>query len=681
MYLWDKEPPMKNPCKEIALEPIVMKGKLIHDIPDDLLDIDFKELPKCQKGMHNSCPKQQTLQGTITRCTCLCHNGTAVADKYSIVARSQKARGVIALQKHSLNVPKFVLIQDASELHKISQIGYPNFTRPCPEIACHGFVESRICKTTEEVSQTLLEAQQVDPNAEILVMEPIKAVCSAIYTPNNLTFGPGNDGATSAKSALQLRCADKQFKPLLQSQAGIEDAPYMECVYAANAETRIVQLRNGPLLKGAGDFCPMDFKVKHVYIPKDEDADLLVWKAKASSFPTGTCVYHKEGGMATHYGVHCVENNVPYFMKHVPVVGESIKAIEQTSGDPEPHEMVRGIGIGTNLQCTYEQGVRLMLFGLHNYPFHRSDIGSRLLGIAAVSCIRLGVAACLGEYRHKVNKYSLQRKQIFHLAWKDLHQSRKGMVAVLRSFKFGNWQGGFGGHKWAGCAESFMFLWDAVLDLMKDPNTTTASKVVDCLNVSVNVVHNNGWMFNKFASSSYMDRAVASDPYFAVESVPALYHALVLADQKPTIAKWKATKKTAWEKQCASPGSLEKKEKAGWKVNTSTGKPTPPPKPKPKLAPKEIVKMTVKAALAGDVAHFQWNTKWHQKYYPKHYDKCNIAVQVEPFQEFDADTTSQAGSHTPYFTCLVKPDGGIYLKVDPKKTQIAHITELKEGAY
>lgn len=78
----------------------------------------------------------------------------------------------------------------------------PVFARPAPISPRHGFVESRVITTLDELIGMSVAVSHVDKYnpGYVIVMKPAKPVWSAIMLPDRISFGRSNDGATSGNS-------------------------------------------------------------------------------------------------------------------------------------------------------------------------------------------------------------------------------------------------------------------------------------------------------------------------------------------------------------------------------------------------------------------------------------------------------------------------------------------------
>ena len=461
----------------------------------------------------------------------------------SPVPRTQKARGLVRLRVednaplYGGQTPDFALVQTQQDLDNLihswlthcdgedwSASERPLFCRPCPVRPRHGFVDSGPVSSPAEMRALWAAAQAADPEAEMLVMHPVQASCSAIYTPTSISFGPSNDGATAGEDSQILFHGPPPGSTLerLSTGKGIaeNEVPYVEVVYDQEGKSNVVQVRSGPPISAPPDYIPFATKVTEVVQPNGED--LIQWEQRAASFSPGTVIHHPGGNRASHYAIHCINNKIPYITTFTPEVGDIIEPVEEIP-PPDVEQFFFGIMAGTSLKIPFEDAVRLMLFGLHTSALNSTPFSWKIVGMAAMQCLRLGSAACLGEYRHHQRTKRLARHQIFDNAFEDFFGHQKQMITAYRSFAGTRWRSGYGGPKWAECAHQNMFLWVEMLEFMKNPSPTGLKHTLDAFNRAVNVAHNGGWLFNKFAPGGMMDAAANGAPSFFVGAIPAVF--------------------------------------------------------------------------------------------------------------------------------------------------------------
>ncbi len=436
-----------------------------------------------------------------------------------ISPRTQKALGYNKLVQAlngggSLRIPvPYYVIGEEADIDIVSSTIIHGtiefFARPCPMRPRHGFVESRgIDKTDKEQIRAIFkEAQAADPQAELLLCPKISATLNAVITPTKVAIGSGNDGATVGKDTVEFPLLGVPFGDIpkeLISSSGVKDSdsPYFEAVNSSTGNWYLTQLRAGPKLEGIEhDFIPEDMVVDTII---EASGDLQEWEKQVPTIKEGTVVVHMGGTLVSHYGVHCLINGIPIMTSRVPAIGERL--IKEPKGDLrsfDPQEVIKGIAIGIKLKLDTSTAVRainFMLVTTHNAAAMSNGYGV-WLGIAAITMMKLGMAAAHGEERHKNEKTkALGRAGVYNISFKDFFGSRKTLKYVQESFLYGSWGGGFGGKKWAACTDSIIKLDNSIKILLDNPTQDSVKDIIQDLNQAINQAHNNGWWMNKFTS-------------------------------------------------------------------------------------------------------------------------------------------------------------------------------------
>ena len=128
--------------------------------------------------------------------------------------RTQKAQGFYHLQcksggricpiagngAHVLMASE--ILQEPGEINEYTRSS--GFARPCPVRPRHGFVDSRPYTGRGALKSIFLEAKEVDPEAELIIMPFLSGKFSGIITPNSLTIGQGHAGATAGTGSVHL---------------------------------------------------------------------------------------------------------------------------------------------------------------------------------------------------------------------------------------------------------------------------------------------------------------------------------------------------------------------------------------------------------------------------------------------------------------------------------------------
>ncbi len=284
--------------------------------------------------------------------------------------------------------------------------------------------------------------------------------------------------------------------------------------------------------------------------------DMLAWEALVPTLPKGTVVYHPGGSINCHFGVHCVLNKVAYITTYEPKVGDTISPPKKNQ-PIEREALRRGMRVGIvkgekKYKVDFKKEAATAMFMLHNFPSDHGPLGSWMLGHSASRLYRLLALACLGEYRHypgeggssKVStQWAIQhgfikndgtiatekldlmygyrlfepwrdwyhselegteyaggnRHEVFQDAWMlDHHELQARLTVATRSFLEDKWIGGFGGLNWGRCGLAALRLYDAMIAVDEKPSLRRIKVLVELMNKIVNMVHNNGNVFNKF---------------------------------------------------------------------------------------------------------------------------------------------------------------------------------------
>lgn len=445
---------------------------------------------------------------------------------------TQKAKGIYALMKVSfpgeiIRVPVRFLgkVSEEWNLPEIVKAtltqGGSLFARPCPPNPEHGFVESRVVKSIEEIEQVKQETLAANPDSEVILMNPIEAVRNQVWTPTLLVIGPGHDGATLGKNIISIPLAGlNPLKPELIQEAGLAPGadPYIEAVQTKENQTYLTQLRGGPPLPaGIGpDFIPQDITVNEII--KTNGEDLLTWAKKVRSLKgkTDVIVWHPGGALTDHYSVHCRENNVPIVTTFQPVEGLMLEAANFIQmGKIDPHEVALGLAVGDHLKFPtgvgyYEQApfVRLCLLALHNSSVMREK-HSFWVGVAVSILIKLGCSALEAEARHAHSCYKgMKGKPDIYGFYSNKSitflRARLSRVTQLLHYGFGdvNLKHGYGGPKWALCGAALAPLFTSARKVILEESEEAASDLIQALNIAINQAHNGGWWLNKFIAAS-----------------------------------------------------------------------------------------------------------------------------------------------------------------------------------
>src|SRR5439155_2578560 len=135
-----------------------------------------------------------------------------------------------------------------------------------------------------------------------------------------------------------------------------------------------------------------------------------------------------------------------------------------------------------------------------------------VVGYAAMVMYRYGLAAALGEWRHRPEKQQRQdittgklREQIYEVvvsppkAGRWIHHERH-LPYITQGYFTQQWGSAFGGANWGRCAYSLLALEASLKDVCKLSSTASPAAVekaygalLSSFNTAVHQAHNGGW--------------------------------------------------------------------------------------------------------------------------------------------------------------------------------------------
>ena len=434
--------------------------------------------------------------------------------------RTQKARGIQLLAAHDPWLADYAtLISDANALAKhFFWHDIPLFARPCPVRPRHGFVESRLVATLAQLQELWEETTKEDPKAEIILMPFINASASAVITEKSIAIGPGHDGATSGKNCLEIPLVGLKMQ-MFSKALDKGDSAYIEAVCGPDSTVRLVQVRGGPAVAGGGgNWIPKDIVVTKVL---RAEGDLLSWEKDIVRAEEGTVVWSPGGTMLSHYAVHARLSGIPVvFDAQSPVVGNTLSATttEDKSWDREAFRIGAREGLWLPIGEHWEAVRAIALACHHGAAWAGNSTMTRLLGRAAAVFVRLGYAAAIGEFRHKRSSglNGKNRHYVYTVVLQPGALTKKycrdRLPRALHAFMNDTWKTGYGGKKWGECLEACMRLEAAIRGVVgKEGRKGKGSiqKVLQEINKTINLAHNNGWWLNKFSSDVFLLNGLA----------------------------------------------------------------------------------------------------------------------------------------------------------------------------
>lgn len=489
--------------------------------------------------------------------------------------QTQKANGLYRLGYHNpfqgvLYLPIYNVWSAKNKEACVCPFGYiPNklfFARPCPLTPQHGFVESRVVKTTEELQKLLMETLAVDPMGEVMVTPYITASHNIIWTPGLLTIGTGHDGATMGKDVTRIPLVKPPYnssQAKMYLKADIIDSPFIEAVVknskTIGSEIYLTQLRNGPSLPQGVDFIPTITVVKEVFLTTDY-TDLLKWQEVIKNAPSGSVIWNPGGSLSDHYSIHGVCNNIPVITSYKPTIGETLIPTKQKI--PLDHQsLLDGLVAGFELRVSdlpqhvfYQNSYRdrhanavcAVLTGFHNLVmFEGKD--ARWIGAAIALLIRYGFAACAGEARHGgfylEKKKPGSRSSIYgYTLNKSFSSIRLSIGRLTNALRYGNFSSNaYGGIKWASCGYALVELINSTVKFVQNPDELHLLRLLETFNLCINQAHNGGWWLGKFEEELCFNRPL--NPNVSIKAGHILYDVDQIIKKGVTIpTSWKRWK-------------------------------------------------------------------------------------------------------------------------------------------
>lgn len=482
-------------------------------------------------------------------------------------ATTQKAKGIAALVgmygDYSLPPVRGLIkatISDEDIERVIKWVGGRVFVRPCPVRPRHGFVESRTVISAGGLGKVVKETLKADPEGELLLMHPIKATWSAVWTPSLVTFGAGHDGATGGKDTISFPLGGAVPVTLEEcyESAGISplvDDPYVEVV-SKGAKTYLTQLRAGPKGGRGGDYIPSKVKVERVLYPGLFGDNLLAWEEAIKGAGPGTVVSHFGGSPIDHFSVHARCEGIPVVFSKSVSEGDELEPTKVV--DPDPLAVLRGLVVAETMTLGVHQhpSTVLMMLGLHHSSAMEGE-DAFWIGVGAGLLLRYGSVALRGEVRHLQGSKKPDRASVYSRALPFTYSRHRAsvprMITAFRYGKFGS--SSVGGLKWAQCGYSIYRMFKAMRALALVPNQVSLSRFIQAYNTTLNQAHNNGWWMNKFTDKETFSRVCRGEVLSTVQayrSIKEAYHADP-GDVEGAINRW-----AQWSNQTLTPPKVKR---------------------------------------------------------------------------------------------------------------------------
>ena len=438
--------------------------------------------------------------------------------------RTQKARGIFALWHLGLlsadiRVYQKPIPEDQPEF-------MPSMARPCPSRPRHGFVDSRVVKTPQELNAVLAETLKHDPHGEVLCMPFFDTKYSAVVTDNSIVFGKGTDGATAGKRAMTIPCQtslhhslnlDGALIPFLNGKGHLKPVsikryitynPTQHRLFVETVGKHLVQLRTGPrLLYGETSttmWSPKEFVLPEIVYTVNPDTDFLEYEKKLdelnATYPGKFIVHFPNGSLLSHLAVQAIAKNVPITTERVRPRSGAMKHFPKSAPAlpmrvPFRKACLRGLQMASQIEVTETslQWAVAIVQGIGPSP--KTHASTSLLIAAAAVLMKAGSGICLGEYRHFFDKGpgrfgyvpnaplgvdfeyryvkladKTYRSSIYQAAftkpWEKLETVRTFQTylnAAAFDFEQFPWNSAFGGPSWGNCTRATLSIMEALV--------------------------------------------------------------------------------------------------------------------------------------------------------------------------------------------------------------------------
>lgn len=467
-------------------------------------------------------------------------------DKSLLKVNTQKANGVLyvsAMQnKLSRELPNIHHILHipfkAGQQFAKNSFNFPVFARPCPLNPRHGFVDSTICKDYLELNKLSNDTLTADNDSEILVTKPVNCSYNIIFNDGNITFGEGNDGATSGKNCKYFYVNKDSIGDILNLKntklIAEGEAPFYEFVVDKNETVYLVQIRSAPITPKAKDFIPSRVEVRNII---KAEGNLLEWEQRLKTIdPANTVIDHTDGSLSSHYAIHAIINKIPIFTTYLPAIGDIVEptVVNQDITEEDKKEFFEGFvnGFSSKLKIKEDPAahfriiIQTALATLHNYSSLAMMKDYRLLGLVLGLFSKVTFATSAGESRfsrglnevkyfsdyYSKMKFSVAaaRQPIYNLVFSnDVDFVKYVARESLKTFSYLKWGGSYGGPKWKSCTLSAIELFNACVN-------RDIKNVVELFNKVINEEHNGGKYLNKCIRVDEFDQAAIDSSKYTI---------------------------------------------------------------------------------------------------------------------------------------------------------------------
>ena len=288
-------------------------------------------------------------------------------------------------------------------------------------------------------------------------------------------------------------------------------------------------------------------EVKHIHLVKNEGDDELsrMEAALHAGMPDGAVVVHPTGTHLSHHAGQCRKYGVPYIVADTVQEGSTWVevapgwVIDDPSFEPQPYNPYEYLdsfaaGLSTGI-FRYARQYGWLSNHFHQYiggPLMAPDETAYFAGVYVGWVLNSTLAVALGEFRHAPGRKNnllpttyplidavydgawekgqpMGERQHYYMAVEKKPLTIRSITTMLDYLADGyntGWQGGgYGGKAYGESCEKSATLSRAIEKFVVSFSEEDFLSVIDAANAAEHNVHNNGYFFNKFMSSTALD--------------------------------------------------------------------------------------------------------------------------------------------------------------------------------
>jgi hypothetical protein len=134
--------------------------------------------------------------------------------------------------------------------------------------------------------------------------------------------------------------------------------------------------------------------------------DLMAWEKLVAEFEPGTVIYWPNGGLTSHYAIHCVQKGVPFITAGPkPKIGSTLAKegppkVSKVGREAFQREMLKLMAKAPEGPSASFDVEFAMMVAHSQHLWGNTATFAKMRALAMYNLIRYGAAACVGEARH-----------------------------------------------------------------------------------------------------------------------------------------------------------------------------------------------------------------------------------------------------------------------------------------